>query len=142
MNTEKKKPGLKRVLVALGIGAAMFAAMMAWRGGFTAADPAARWQCISDAFFVPGILLAAFGLLVWVADGGAFDALKFMVQKLFIIILSDEKRAKYPKTFYDYKVQQEAKERAPVSHLLWIGLGFIAAAGVALYVYSRYAPLT
>ncbi len=141
MKPKEKHPTRKRVLIDIGIGLALFLALMGLRGGFAAADPAERWRCVSDSLFVPGILLAGFGLLVWVGDGGAFDALKFMIQKLFIIVLSDEKRAKYPRTFYDYKTQQEAREKANVSHMLFVGIGFIAAAGIALYLYSRYAPL-
>ncbi len=136
-----RKPLWKRVLILCGIGFAGFLLLMLLRGGFLQSDPAQRWQTVSDALFVPGILMASMGLLVAVSDGGVFDMLRFGLQKVFSLFRRKEKRDALPKTFYDYRVERDARAKAPIGALLAVGTGMIVLAGIALYFYSQYAPL-
>ncbi len=133
-----KKSPLKRYAIACGIGAGLFLLLMITRGGFTATDPAEQWLAICDALFVPGVLLAMTGLLLFAADGGVFDMLKFGVQKALSVIMTKKRREALPATFYDYKEARAARERMPVAFLLITGAVFIVLAAAALAVYSRY----
>jgi len=54
--------------------------------------------------------------------------------------LPKKKREALPKTFFDYKMEREAKERAKTGHLLIIGLVFLALAGIALIMCGQYDP--
>ena len=63
-----KKSPWKRYAIAAGFGAGVFLLLMATRGGFTASEPAELWQAVSDALFVPGVLLAAFGLELYAGN--------------------------------------------------------------------------
>ena len=133
-----KKTSWKRYAIACGTGAGLFLLLMITRGGFTATDPAERWQVICDALFVPGILLVMMGLLLFAADGGVFDMLKFGIQKALSVVMTKKRREALPATFYDYKEARAAKERAPVAFLLIVGAVFIVLAAAALAMYSRY----
>ena len=130
----------RRYAISAGIGTAIFLLMMFTQGGFTEPDPAVRWRIICDALFVPGVLLAAFGLLLFAAGGGVFDMLKFSVMKAFSVILPKKKREALPKTFFDYKTEREARERTKTGHLLIVGLVFLALAGTALILCGQYDP--
>ena len=49
-----------------------------------------------------------------------------------------EKREALPRTFFDFKTEREARERAKTGHLLITGLVFLALAALALVMYSQY----
>ena len=136
-----KKSPWKRYAIAAGFGAGVFLLLMAARGGFTASEPAELWQVVSDSLFVPGVLMAAFGLLLFAADGGVFDMLKFGLMKAFGFLMSKKKREAVPATFYDYKEMRDAKPRAKVAHLLIVGGVMIALAAIALVMYGQYEPI-
>ena len=136
-----KKSSWKRFAVSAGIGTGLFLLLMAIRGGFTAADPADLWLAICDALFIPGVLLVAFGLLLFAADGGVFDMLKFGIQKALSVIMTKKKRESLPATFYDYKEMRDARPRAQLAHLLITGAVFIALAAAALAIYGQYDPV-
>ena len=136
-----KKSPLKRFAITAAAGTAVFVLLAVTRGGFSASDPAEKWRALSDALFVPGVLLTAFGLLLFAADGGVFDMLKFSVQKVFSVLMTRKRRDALPGTFYDYKEMRDARPRAPVAHLLIVGAVFIVLAAAALAMYSQYEPI-
>ncbi len=131
----------KRYAVTLGIGSGAFLLLMLGRGGFAAADPAGQWRAVSDALFIPGILMTSFGLLLLVADEGVFDMLKFGVMKVFSMIRSEKKRAEMPRTYYDYRVERSEKPKVRISHLVMTGLFMMALAGIALAICNGYEPV-
>ena len=141
MTDRSRAPLWKKLLIDIGVGMAVFLVMMLFRGGFAAAESAERWQQVSDALFVPGVLMLSVGLLVWAADCGVFDMLAYGLKKAFSVMRSEEKRAAIPKTFYDYRMLHDARERAHIGHLMLAGLLFIIAAAFALAMYARYEPL-
>ena len=49
-------------------------------------DPKAIYHILTDAFFVPGVVMAGFGLLVFSTNEGTFDMLTYGVRRLFILI--------------------------------------------------------
>ena len=133
-----KKTARKRWLTAMAAGITVFLLLAIFRGGFTAEDPAERWRIICDALFVPGILLMAFGLLLFASRGGVFDMLRFGVQKVIGVILPRKKREALPRTFYDYKTEREGREQIHMGYLLAVGMVFILLAGLALVMYNQF----
>ena len=131
----------KRYAIAAGIGTGIFLLLTFIQGGFVEPDPEIRWWILCDALFVPGILLVSFGLLLFAAGGGVFDMLKFGVIKVFSVLMPKKKREQLPRTFFDFKTEREAKERAKTGHLLVTGLVFLLLAAAALVMYSQYDPL-
>ncbi len=131
----------KKYAVAAGIGTAIFLVLTFVQGGFVEEDPEIRWRILCDALFVPGILLGSFGLLLFAAGGGVFDMLKYGTIKAFSFLMPKKRREMYPKTFFDFKMEREARERTGFGHLLIVGLVFLILAGAALVMYSQYAPV-
>jgi len=115
----RKKSG-RRTAAALLIGLAMGVGVFAVRGGFSATAWPEIASALCDACFVPSALLISVGLLLFAADGGLFDMMTYGVQKALRLVLSEEKRAMYPKTFYDYRVLKQGKKS---------GFGFLLIAG-------------
>lgn len=91
---------------------------------------------LCDAFFVPGVIMTCFGLLVFATNGGTFDMLAFGVRKLFDLFKRDLTKVKY-RTFYDYREAQKEKKRSFLNFLI-VGLLFVIISVVFLIVYSRY----
>ena len=131
----------KRYAVTAGIGIGLFLLLTFTQGGFVEPDPAIRWRILCDALFIPGVLLVAFGLLLFAAGGGVFDMLKFSVMKALSVIMTKKRREALPKTFFDFRQEREARDRARTGHLLVIGAVFLILAALALVMYSRFEPL-
>ena len=92
---------------------------------------------LCDAFFVPGVIMLCFGLLVFATNGGAFDMLAFSVIKLFDLFKRDLTKSKY-RTFYDYREVQKEKNRQFVSFII-IGGGFLLV-GIVFWLVYRFYP--
>ena len=129
----------KTVIITAGIGLALGLGTWAAQGGFQAQDGEAVWRTLCDALTVPGVLLTGAGLMGVVSGLGAFDGLGFTTRKAFGQILSEEKRAAMPKTYYDYvRVREEKRGKKP-RVTLWVGLIFLALAAAALGIWSAAA---
>lgn len=87
---------------------------------------------LSNAFLVPGVILAGAGLIVVASNGGAFDMLAFAVIRFFDLFKKDVK-GKY-KDFHDYR--EAKKDRGlKTTFMLFTGLGYIALAVIFLICY-------
>ena len=91
---------------------------------------------LSDACFVPGVLLAGVGLIIFASNGGAFDMLSYAVIRFFDLFKRDVRNKKY-KDFYEYREAKKGKKRS-MGFMLIVGVVFIAMAGIFLIVYSQY----
>lgn len=91
---------------------------------------------LSDAFFVPGVLLAGVGLIIFASNGGAFDMLAFAVIRFFDLFRRNVKNSKY-KDFYEYREAKKEKKRR-MGFMLLVGLVFIALAVIFLIVYYQF----
>lgn len=92
-------------------------------------------QILSDGFFVSGVLLTGFGLIVFASAGGVFDMLGFSVYMLVNLFRRDINKRKY-KDFYEYE-QSKKDRKFNMGFMLWVGLAFILIAGIFLIVYSK-----
>ena len=126
------------VLIPLGVGLVLGMVVFTVQGGFTAGDAEAFWQALSDAAAVPGLLLTGAGLLSFASGQGAFDGLSFSTRKAFSQILREERRNAMPKTFYDYVTLKNEKRAGRNNVKLYVGLGFLALAGILLAVWSSF----
>ena len=125
---EKNRPWLK-YLIAFGIGAAGVFLILLSRGIFgsqplTYMDRLKAW---SDAFFIPGVLLAAFGCLLFVSNAGAFDGLIYAVKSLSWFF--SVRRATSRESYADFRARRHGKTRT-FGYLIIVGIVFIAAAGI------------
>ena len=124
------------VLMPLGVGLVSGAVVFITRGGFSAENAETFWRAVCDALAVPGLLLSCTGLLSFASGQGTFDGLNFTVRKAFGQIFSEERRNRFPKTFYDYVNLKQEKRRKKPNTTLYAGLAFLVLAAVALAAWS------
>lgn len=106
---------------------------VAWAGGaFSSADPVELFQHLSDAFFIPGALFLALGLLSRIGHTGMFDILSYGLR----VIFSHFTLKKRPASFYDFKQEKQEKrgERWNKPALV-VGLILFAISVVFLILY-------
>ena len=92
-------------------------------------------RILSDAFFVPGVILAGVGLLIFASNGGAFDMLSYAFIRFFDLFRRDVRNKKY-KDFYEYREAKKDKMRG-MAFMLIVGVIFIALAGIMLIAYYQ-----
>ena len=95
-------------------------------------------QILSDACFVPGVLLAGFGLIIVASNGGVFDMLAYAMIKFFDLFKRDPRNKKY-KDYYEYSESKKDRKRK-TSFMLIVGAVFIVLAVIFLIVYYRTKP--
>lgn len=132
-----KRSGKRRIVISMILGAVIAAGVTGIRGGFSATDQKTFLAALCDGCFVAGALLACCGLLVYVADDGFFDMMNYGVQKVLRLVLSEEKQATFPKSFYEFRRMKNAgRKGGNTGFLLVVGLCWIALAVLWLILYS------
>lgn len=86
-----------------------------------------------DSFFVPGIVMSGFGLLVLCSNGGTFDMLTYGLRKMLFAFKRDLSNEKY-KTFYEYRMAKASSPR-PYLYLVIVGCFFILLSCIFLVIY-------
>ena len=122
---------IRTALIGLGIGLAV----MALRGGFSAAGQETFLVALCDALFVTGALLTGAALLIWASGEGAFNAISYGTRKAFDQIRREENRNRTAKTYYDFVAERQEKKKGFPVPLLIAGLVFLAAAAAVLIIY-------
>ncbi len=95
-----------------------------------------QYRLLSDAFMLPGFLMVAFGLLIFLANEGSFTGISFIAQKavgLLIPFLYKQKG----ETYREYVERKTAKRTQGYGFLFICGCGFLAVAAVFLVLYSQ-----
>ena len=115
--------------VTIGLGLAYAIYLVIYKNAF--AQPVGTMiRVLSDAFFLPGILMILSGLLMIVSNEGAFDALAYTgrsLRHLFIPERPGEKRVNYR----EYVEQRREKKVTGFSFLFVVG-GVFTALGLIL----------
>lgn len=94
-----------------------------------------RMGALSDAFLLPGAILAGVGLLIFASNGGVFDMLAFAALMFFNLFRRDMSKRKY-KDFYEYREAKKGKHR-DMAFMLIVGLVYIAVSVIFLIIYSN-----
>ena len=110
----------KRYIEAFVAGLLIACMVLAGKQFFSEMELTARISILSDAFFLPGVLLGGFGLLVIVGNGGVFDALAYTVKRAGSYLRHNEGAGKVAKSFYEYQ-QAKRGEKAEYGFLLISG---------------------
>ena len=96
----------------------------------------AIFHVLTDAFFIPGVLIFGIGALIFVTNEGAFDAITFGLKSFWSMF---SKKLKHNReTYYDYRSARSEK-KLPFGFLLICGLCFFAVSMVMYYLYYRYS---
>ncbi len=129
---------LKQYSVTVAIGLAVVIVFAYGMGLFNFESPAECIRILSDAFAVPGIMMVAAAVLIWISSKGGYDAITFgfsYVKKMFT------PKAKLNESYYDYKMSREPKRLKTKFSVLWVGLVFIGIAFILTVIYGFvYVP--
>ena len=124
-------------IISAAVGVAIFVIVICVQQIWNADDTAQTMQILSDACFVPGVLLAGVGLIIFASNGGAFDMLAYAFIRLFDLFRKDARNKKY-KDFYEYREARKDKKRG-MAFMLIVGAVFILIAVIFLAVYFAEA---
>lgn len=91
------------------------------------------YHILTDAIFVPGVLITGYGILVMANNEGAFDMLTYGVIKLFDLFKRDLTKVKH-RTFYDYR-QAKRDSKNDFGYLIIVGVSFIVVSLIFYYLY-------
>ena len=95
-----------------------------------------QYRLLSDAFMIPGFLMVAFGLLIYLANEGAFLGIGFIGQKAvgFLIPFLYKQKGE---TYREYVERKTGKPTKGYGFLLICGCVFLAVSAVFLVLYSQ-----
>ncbi len=104
---------------------------------FNLQDPIEIYKALTDAFFIAGVLITGYGLLIVASNGGTFDMLVFGVGRFFDLFRKDMMKVKY-KTFYEYRTAKQDKKQG-FGYLILVGLVFLILSFLFLWLYYKAA---
>jgi len=125
---EETKATLTKYAVCFGIEA-LIAFLVIWSKGFFTDSAAVNIQILSDAFFVPGILMTLLAGMLYVSSEGALIGIGFVLRNVVLTFIPMG-RARH-ELYADYRARKmsEAKQNNDscilVSGLVFLGLGII-----------------
>ena len=128
---QENKVTLKKYAVCFGIEV-LIAFLVIWSKGFFTQSAAVNLQILSDAFFVPGILMTLFAGMLYVSGEGALIGIGFVLRNAVLTFIPMG-RAKHER-YADYRARKlEKAQKCSNSHILVTGLLFLVA-GITLTV--------
>ena len=100
-------------------------------------EKATAASILCNAFFVPGILLASFGSLLWVANTGFFDSVAYAFRAAGHLFLPFKRTER--KSYYDYKMEK-AEKRTPIPNFLFhVGAVYLGLSLICLAIWCILA---
>ncbi len=129
-------PKKKKILgyaITLVVGLAFAFIIMLSKGIFKKESSIEIFHILTDSFFVPGVCIFGFGLLVVASNGGTFDMMTYGLIKFFSFFKRDLKSEKY-KTFQEYRLARH-ETSSEFLHLVIVGLFLIALSLIFLACY-------
>ena len=124
-----------KYVITLLVGFLSVLAFVVSKDLFSQTDPEQIYHTLCDAFFVVGVVMFNFGLLIFTSNEGAFDMMVYGVRS-FVDLFRKTNTKKYP-TYYDYRQSRESK-KLKFGFLGICGAFFIAVSLVLYYMYSQY----
>ena len=125
-----------KYLITLLVGLALAAWVAISKGIFSETRAEIIFGILSDAFFVPGVLLVGVGGLIFVSNEGIFDGFTYGIIS-FIDIFRKDKQNKY-RTFFDYR-QSKGERDTSFGFMLICGIAFIVASGIMYLLFNNFA---
>ena len=91
---------------------------------------------LTNSNFIVGVLVAAFGGLVALANGGAFETIVYGIRRFFSLFQKDVNKIRF-KSLYDYHVYHSSKPKSPFLYLILVGLLFVAISMIFMVLYLK-----
>ena len=126
----------KKYLFTLLLGFLIVGVIIWQKDLFSQTDLVTIFHILCDAFFVAGILITSFGLLIFSSNEGMFDMAIYGLNS-FIDLFRHESRKKY-KTFYEYR-ESRADKKLEFGFMPICGVFFLIVAVVMYLLYRKYS---
>ena len=98
-----------------------------------------QYRILSDAFSIPGLLLIFAGLLIWVSNAGALDAISYCLSTAITALIPGRRVLGFEK-YGDYKERKSGKAIKGYGFLFVVGAAATAVSIVFVFLYeSVYA---
>ena len=108
--TKENKALLIKYAVCFTI-ASLITLIVFWAKGFFTDDVAVNIQILSDGFFVSGILLTAFGCMMFISDEGGLLGIGFVLRNVVLAFVPMGRKKHEPYVQYRERKLKEKKER-------------------------------
>lgn len=122
-----------KYLITAGIGLFFTILIIIGKDAFGQKDIKDTYKVLADGFFVPGILLTCFGLLIFSSNEGTFDMLAFGVKWLVNTFKRDMKKME---TFHDYRLARHENTKS-FGYMCIVGLFFVAISAIFAMLYMK-----
>lgn len=122
-----------RYSITFGIGLIAAFLIMISKSIFSQESSRDVFRILTDAFFVPGVVICGYGLLVMASNGGTFDMLTYGIKRFFSLFQRDINKVKH-KTFYEYRMAKQ-ENKNPFWYLVIVGLVLIGISMIFLILY-------
>ena len=130
---EETRVTLIKYAVCFGVEA-LIAFLVIWSKGFFTDSTAVNVQILSDAFFVPGILMTLLSGMLYVSGEGALIGIGFVLRNAVLAFIPMG-RAKH-ETFAKYRERKMSRVKKPGDHcVLLTGLVFMIVGVICLVIW-------
>ena len=128
---QETKVTLRNYAICFGVEA-LIAFLVIWSKGFFTQSTAVNIQILSDAFFVPGILMTLFAGMMYVSGEGALIGISFVLRNVVLAFIPMG-RTKHER-YADYRARKlREAQKHNNSYILITGLIFLVI-GIAFTV--------
>lgn len=125
---------IRKYLITILVGLIISFSIMIAKDIFSSPNEKTVFHILCDSFFVSGVLIAGYGLLVVASNGGTFDMFIYGVSKFFNMFRKDMNKEKH-KSFYEYRLAKAEKPKNEFWYLVIIGMIFILISLLFLMFY-------
>lgn len=124
----------KEYVVTTAIALAFAVVLIMSRGIFQEESIDMVITIISDAFFIPGVLLICVGLIVYASNEGLFLSISYGFKVIGRTITAKKEEKLMDEAYHEYYARQIQK-KAKCKHFLIIGLVFVVLSFVFVGIY-------
>ena len=129
----------KRVVTAIKYASAVaiglvFGAVYLFNNDFFGQDLRNMYRLLSDAFMLPGFLMVAGGLMIWMSNEGAWHGVAFVVTRAVKFLLPFGRGTK-DENYGEYVARQSKKRVDGYSFVIVTGVIFLAVAALFMYLF-------
>jgi hypothetical protein len=92
---------------------------------------------LSNAFFIPGVVVAGVGALIWIGSLGTFDGISYSIQNMARRFSTTKRNfGERQQDFYAYKQEKEAKGRTWYPFIVIVGCASIGVSVLFQVLFS------
>lgn len=125
----------KRYVITAGIGLVLAIIVCLTNDIFSADNLQTVYRILSDACFIPGVLILGIGVLVFVSNEGLFNGISFGLKTLGRSLSAQKGEKIREEDFHEYNQRHREKQRK-VSHLFIVGGIFLILSIIFVFLFG------